>query len=84
MVHSGRQWSSGESHTLTCWSMEGPEEDNPLFCGSMWTLEAVLSAATMFVMMEGVWLTICVRRRLWRHAMVWEYYGIRVTIQIVQ
>jgi hypothetical protein len=29
-------------------------------------------AAVVFVIMEGVWLTIYVRRGLWRHAMVWE------------
>jgi hypothetical protein len=42
--------------------MDGPEEDDPLFCSSMWTLEVVLSAAVVFFIMEGVWLTIYVRR----------------------
>ena len=50
--------------TLTCWSMDGPEEDDPLFCGSTGALEAVLSAAIVIVMMEGVWLTIYVGRCL--------------------
>jgi hypothetical protein len=41
--------------------MVGSEEEDPLFCGSTWTIEAVLLATIVFVIMEGVWLTICVR-----------------------
>jgi hypothetical protein len=52
--------------------MEGIEEGDPLFCSSTWTLEDILSAAVVFVMIEGVWLTIFMTRHLWRHAMVWE------------
>jgi hypothetical protein len=71
MLHSGRQWSLEEIHPLSLWSMDGLEEEDPLFCSITWTLEAVLSAIVVFVIMEGVQFTICVRRRLWRHAMVW-------------